>query len=47
MTDLPRLNECQRLEEFIHGAKATRKNDKRLGIFDKHRFAHTEVTEVN
>src|SRR5207253_4000702 len=41
-----RLNQQERLKEFIHSAKASRKNYKGLGVFDEHRFAHEKVTEV-
>src|SRR5215467_8756578 len=46
VTYLFRLNKQERLKEFIHCAKASWKNHKGLGVFDKHRFAHEKVAEV-
>ena len=46
MTDLFSLDKSYCFEQLIHGSKATWKDDKCLGIFDKHCFAHEEVTKI-
>src|SRR6266853_1843089 len=46
ISDLLRLNEQQRLEEFVHCSKPAWKNDESIRVFDEHRLAHEEVAEV-
>ena len=45
--DLPRLDQRQRLEEFVHGAEAAREDDEGFRVLDEHRLAHEEVVELD
>src|SRR5947209_6582186 len=40
------LHQGQRLEQLVHGAKATRQDDERLCVLHEHRLAREEVAEV-
>src|SRR5690349_19014821 len=44
---LARLNESDRLEQFVESPEAARENDERRRIFDEHRLAHEEIPEVH
>src|SRR5271169_3924545 len=45
--DFARLDERQRLKQFVKGAKSPGKNDETGGEFDKHRLPHEKVAEVD
>src|SRR5271155_4879720 len=45
--NLARLDERQRLKQFVEGAKAPGKNDETGGEFDKHRLPHEKIAEVD
>jgi hypothetical protein len=47
IADLAGLDEGERLEQLIHGAKAAREDDEGLGVLDEHGLAHEEVAEVD
>src|SRR5688500_2818813 len=47
LVDLPRLDECERFEQFVEGPEATREDDVRVGVLHEHRLADEEVAEVH
>src|SRR5574337_974985 len=44
--DLPGLNQCDRLKQFVQGAKTARQDDERNGVLDKHDLPDEEVLEI-
>src|SRR5262249_13143345 len=46
MFDFFGLDEREGFKQFVHRPKATREDDKGMGIFDKHSLAYKEVAKV-
>src|SRR5690349_13812015 len=45
VSDLPRLDQRQRFEQFVKRAEAAREDDEREAVLHKHHLAHEEVFE--
>src|SRR5574337_452404 len=45
--DLPGLNQCDRLKQFVQGAETARQDDERNGVLDKHDLPNKEVLEID
>jgi len=46
LSDLPGLDEGERLPELVHRSEAARKDDEPAGVADEHDLAHEEVVEL-